>query len=48
MLQLDESENECKEADKSIVDVIDDGDIDCISNISVSSDDNILNDFSQT
>lgn len=33
MLQLDESEDDCKENDGSTLGMNDDGDIDCISNI---------------
>lgn len=36
MLQLDEWEDDCKENDSSTLDMNDDGDIDCISNISDS------------
>lgn len=50
MLQLDESENDCEENGSHPLDMNDDGDIDCISNINdlLSSDDNILNEFSHT
>lgn len=34
MLQLDESLDECEETDSTILYMIDDGDIECISNIS--------------